>query len=811
MAQARHGIEDLQSRHYDVWCRMVLAPNDPALVALKSKLAKDIETLRQRQADAAKTAAELQKNLERRIAQLGLAVRLDLSSGQPFHEPDDPVLAIDGVPLNQLDATVTRHDLPHLKPVDLTVPDLGSGRPPLTTSTKAEEIANHLSGQALIAQLDAYKRNPDIEASAERPFTPLAAIWDAEVTPAPPDPDALLAPKPGTLTPTGATKTVEQTRYLYGVMTPLHNGTARVVATRAHTEHRETLRDAAKHLVELRIDGAHMSRHLLVPGLRIALPDPARLGNPAGAPGLSPDNTVQQSAPAIAPVDTGTPDNHSFALAATQSKLQSVRLIDGFGRGIRLQQAAQTESPPRLSHPARIAAGWLTAVNSAGSVADPHGWFAFNHVDHSLAVYDGDGLLLGALLPVTEIARGFIWSPPPGDPQSADFYARLLSQGTQTPDFSAIADPVLRDWITALMDLEQKDVTIFLDRMVAPAMLTHSHGDATGALISAPFALVSAKIAVEFPGLTPPASDLPVPQVYNRDLDEHPAIAKIGVRLGQVIQTPEKLVLAGDDGLVAARWDGRSGFARADFMDADDQPASNALHTDPLPVPVGGGAVATEAPTPGQIVQMLVDPGKPVRLRSGVLPDTHLQPAVGLIRRMQALGTAHFAVGPVLSRAPDAGKSTAAPRIPVPSDDYGKWSWHTRPDLRSWDSGTDLKDIPKAQPLFEGATRLSDGWLSLTSTPIRAFHCLSGQEVDPGSVVRLVWDVAGVRSVGVQALDADGNIDVLIPPNTPIFDVAPRIDLRIDTATEVALTVFDATGAKVAERRLQLIVKETDE
>jgi hypothetical protein len=473
-------------------------------------------------------------------------------------------------------------------------------------------------------------------------------------------------------------------------------------------------------------------------------------------------------------------------------------LVDGFGRGVAVPPAAlaqaRGELPPRLSNPARLTAGWRAADGAVGRVAEPHGWLLHGHLDRSLAVFSAEGAPLGSLLltldaPVVAGGRqGLLWQPAPGDPDAATYWSDLRAGREPGLRAGAIPDPVLGAWIADLLALSRDDAAGLMDGLVAAKTETAPPAEVQGgmdALASAPMALLTAEVAFAFAGLDPP-SGAPIPAAFAPGV-QGGVFGHAGLRPG---------ALGGcDDGLILARAAGSRGFVAPDGFVAAR--AATAIGADPVPVPLGGGTARAEGP--GAVLEMLVDPTRPVRLRCGLLPDTALAPPAGLGARLRRLRHLSFAAGPVLTDGD-------APRIPAPSDAFGAWSWRTRPDIRSWSAAAAPVPPDEARAAFDRPMRLADGWLTLQAPPISGFHCVEGPEAARGARITLVWDVRAAATVSLRALPEGGAARDLLEGD--VGDLPQRHRVRLDRDTTFVLTARDADGAPLQERSLPIRAKE---
>jgi hypothetical protein len=358
----------------------------------------------------------------------------------------------------------------------------------------------------------------------------------------------------------------------------------------------------------------------------------------------------------------------------------------------RLKQA------PRVVQPARLDMRLLDSEKDADEVgyaatANPIcGWLLPNHLDRSIAAYDPSGAALGELLVATDPkthAAKVAWLPAPGGGAPAD------PSGIESSHLSAM---LMALWAPTggIPPRDQPDALSALYASIDETLWTIEPGGGQGdqdlaALIGPPLALVRAELQFELYGH--PA--------YNQSwrdstLEQTACFTTVenDIRVGST-----ELV---DDGVVG-------------YYTGTDYTRFSASHV------AGPATPHVQAIAPGnylslpfdyptyskQQVTLLVDPRGSVHATTGILPIADLDIPAQFYEPALSRIAASFRIGPVLT-------SPAAPRMPVPADRRGTWSWITR--VTPGDTAADFATSPVIQAdqqarLADAPPHLVDGWL----------------------------------------------------------------------------------------------------
>jgi hypothetical protein len=362
------------------------------------------------------------------------------------------------------------------------------------------------------------------------------------------------------------------------------------------------------------------------------------------------------------------------------------------GADQRLKQA------PRVVQPSRLNIRMLDRESDAsevGIVADTDpvcGWLLPNHLDGSIAAYDPAGVALGELLVATDPASGdeqVRWLPAPGggapdDPSKIASTHLSAALGAFTAPNGGIPPA---DRPAALRALYASiDETLWT---IEPG---GGQGDQDlAALIGPPLALVRAELQLELFGQ--PA--------YNQSwrdtgLEQTAGIESIPLEIR--VGSTELL----DDGVVGY-WTGAE-YTRfsASHLAGPASPHVQAI------APGNYLSLPFDYPSYTKVaLTLLVDPRGSVHATTGVLPITKLViPAQFYEPALKAIA-ATFRVGPVLS-------DPALPRMPIPGDRRGRWSWvvRTTPGNDAGDFTTSSIVPADGTPrLADAPPHLVDGWL----------------------------------------------------------------------------------------------------
>ena len=366
---------------------------------------------------------------------------------------------------------------------------------------------------------------------------------------------------------------------------------------------------------------------------------------------------------------------------------------------------------PRLTQPARLRFDW-TEGEAAGPVA---GWVVVNWLEQAFGLYAADGRPVAVLqkrLGGASASSAFISVPVPGE--------------AVTPRPDRIEDPDLRYFHEWALGLSPRAGTLLFnlvgEAVEAADERVPEDDPAVSLLMGRPLALARADLGLDLMGL---------PQ-------SRPSLKQTDDGKSYEIET---------HGLEQVRWPVRLGGARlrndglVGFFDRTDV-ASGAFAVtqestrDALPEGFTRQDLrVTAAATKG--VLMLMDPQARVHATTGILPRRHIALPDEIERGAGRVRDVFFQTAPVLGFSADA-----VPAMPVPSDDFGEWSWAWRPDVST--TATDPNLIRAAERGgFTGSwPNIAEGWLKLRTTALRGLSLWTlepAKAVPSGSVVTLAW------------------------------------------------------------------------
>jgi hypothetical protein len=353
-------------------------------------------------------------------------------------------------------------------------------------------------------------------------------------------------------------------------------------------------------------------------------------------------------------------------------KITQLRLVDTFGQLMDLDTgqvnttARQTINsnpyllalPPRLVQPARINFRWLSAAqgeqesNDHPATTPVCGWVLANHLDGSLMIYDGDGMVLGS---INEFAR---WDPAPGDDNP------IAKESIPNPHLRKAVNYLCSLGATFLEDFI-RTIDSALENIEPENYAQHTE---LALLMGNPLALVRASLNLELQGL--PA----IRQTWNsfrqdlrrntRDTDRFDEVL-FPIRIGEYRQF--------NDGLVGY-WVEQDGELVDDLFYAPQsgriQDAHIKTHADD---PMTIYQTVNAAP---QTLMMLLDPRGVVHATSGVVPSKTISlPPDQYTEALRNIEIT-FLSTPILT---DAGKINLA----LPAEPGYRWSWLQR-DKSAW-------------------------------------------------------------------------------------------------------------------------------
>lgn len=515
----------------------------------------------------------------------------------------------------------------------------------------------------------------------------------------------------------------------------------------------------------------------------------------------------------LAEIDLLLPDREKpfLPLRAGALKLSRVWIVDAFGQTLKLDTEALAKPirprwlvddhdptrlllPPRLVQPARLRFDWVWAAygnpdedngiedNGLDAIVKSPvcGWVVPNYLDKSLTIYDPLGKPLGALQKILRKPQdggadnAYFWVPVPGDPAGVNFYQDLAAgRFNPVPDEDTEIPPnilpgPLADFVRFLLGASASTGSAFhtfVNELLGQKQGGKPEDDPLlSILVGRPLALVQASLKVEMDGppVRPQSSDASGTQG-----SKTPPFTKIPFKvwLGDWFDDNDGLVGAFDDGMTT-------------FYPTADASGNN------LPGMEFGGVwpvTATDATT----VTMLIDPQREVTARTGILPVKHVALPPAAAAAAAEIEATFFLAAPVLG-------ISEAPHMPVPSDDFGEWSWAVRPQVTMWNQYSEIARASQQANFSPHPQRLTEGWLYLRMNPvvILAFYAKEDvAEVPAGAKVTLAWRVQGADTL---TLALEGATEPIARWRRP--DLAKEYGVTILKKTTYVLTAMDAHG-----------------
>ena len=349
----------------------------------------------------------------------------------------------------------------------------------------------------------------------------------------------------------------------------------------------------------------------------------------------------------------------------------------------------------------------ITSTNNDNPVC---GWLLANHLDRSIDVYDGDGNLLGELMPPP-----FGWRPRPGKAGSTP----------QPAEPSDIKNEALKNVVSTIANQTEdvfNDFMQVIDETLWMSDPLGGHNDAfLSALIGRPLAIVQMQVSLELDGVTAKSQLLDdmltanstttdfTPVNYTADVEK----VEIPVRLGSL----------------QLRSDGVMGYFRNGTESADNiYPTFYSVHSDPtlsagdqfiktivdqkttpptyqgdLSVNTNGYEWPVTPPTP-ITVTMILDPLGKVHGDTGMIPTAVTELPDYTIKNLLNKLYVNFQTGPVLT-----DENTL--RLPKPAEKQGKWTWLQKVPSDWIDSSIVNADDSARFPL--NPPTIKEGWLQL--------------------------------------------------------------------------------------------------
>lgn len=371
---------------------------------------------------------------------------------------------------------------------------------------------------------------------------------------------------------------------------------------------------------------------------------------------------------------------------------------------------------PRFARNARLDFTWISseddtqAVEATAGTTPVCGWLLPNHLDKSLAVYDGEGLYLGEVLTVF-IAKGqdqITWIPAPGGPGTSPVVAPNTAPDIKNVHLSAIVTQLLAqdDGPTALaIFLDAIDETLWT---VQPSSAKSDRDIAT--IMGRPIAVTRVNVALDMRG------QALTNQAFYKTYEPDTADLLNDTGSLEMFSWPVRF------GSQAMRKDGTIGY-----FAGDDYAQFNTVHlptkdetiTTPYVKKIGTGnyvdlPLRAEAASDGaepfardgsKYLTLLLDPNGSVNAATGVLPSFEVKLDERFVDTAREAMAVTFRTGPLML-APDAV------RLPLPAVTSGDWSWLQPTGTQVGDWQTDPIVPADMVPRLQGAAPiLRDGWL----------------------------------------------------------------------------------------------------
>ncbi len=447
------------------------------------------------------------------------------------------------------------------------------------------------------------------------------------------------------------------------------------------------------------------------------------------------------------------PDKPFFPIRAGHLKLTKLSIVDAFGQTVEIPitqlirasslmpmpqpQGTGAEEfvqlSPRFAQPLRLRFDWVPAENPPGTypVNSPVcGWVIPNHLDHNLMFYDANGSPLGVLQKILWLtaaggtggvsdqdAKAFFWVPMPG--------------ASQRPE--TIHNPELRDFVQFLekMDADTGDAfwNLLDDALAKTDPGEPEHDPLLSILLGRPLALTRASLKLELDGL--PATDQNMQKIGKNDTGGFTR-AKFPVCLGDAANDR--------DGLIGFFIHDSNAGVSAPFYAAAGATVLPGLPGLPVSevIEYKDSHDFLDCETPVALT-LLMDPRAMVHLTTGILPKRSVELPSRVSSAAKSAKEAFFQVAPLISPGGDVS-------MPIPSDDFGKWSWAYRPQVTMWKEADTITATSDRAGFHPSPQELSEGWLKLKMNPVAilSFWVKEGTlEVSMNTNVTLAWVLQG--------------------------------------------------------------------
>jgi hypothetical protein len=192
---------------------------------------------------------------------------------------------------------------------------------------------------------------------------------------------------------------------------------------------------------------------------------------------------------------------------------------------------------------------------------------------------------------------------------------------------------------------------------------------------------------------------------------------------------------------------------------------------------------------------LLMDPRAMVHLTTGILPKRSIELPSRVSSAAKAAKEAFFQVAPLISPGGDVS-------MPLPSDDFGKWSWAYRPKVTMWKEAEEITATSDRAGFHPTPQQISEGWLKLKINPVAilGFWVKEGMlEVPMNTNVTLAWMLQG--GDGLRLLENENDREPIKVWNSPPLPEQFRVQVKADTTYRLILLNKDNSRA---EKRLTI-------
>jgi hypothetical protein len=543
--------------------------------------------------------------------------------------------------------------------------------------------------------------------------------------------------------------------------------------------------------------------------MRDQIPQPRPINPFFSQPGAEVKDPIGDLIAGLTHLVSPDPEKPFCPVRAGHLRVTRLWIVDAFGQTVEVpvSQLAQlvrasslkpqvagvedlAQFPPRFAQPLRLRFDWAAAVNPPGTFplnSPVCGWVIPNHLDHNLLFYDGSGAPLGVLQKILRLtgeggtggvpdqtAKAFFWVPMPG-----------TSHRPET-----IHNPELKFFVQFLegmgADIGDAFWNVLDDALAKTDPGEPEHDPLLSVLLGRPLALARASFQLELEGL--PATNQRLEKIGQYDTGDVTRL-KFPVCLGDAANDR--------DGLIGFfLHDSKAGVARPFFA------AAGATRLPGLPV---SGVIeykdcheVLDCETPVTLT-LLMDPRAKVHLTTGILPKRSIELPSRVSSAAKSAKEAFFQVAPLISPGGDVS-------MPLPSDDFGKWSWAYRPQVTMWKEADAITAISDRAGFHPRPQQISEGWLKLKMNPVAilSFWVREGMlEVPMNTNVTLAWILQGGDRL---RLLANGNeaepLKAWATPHLP-----EQYKLQVKATTTFTLILEDKDNNR-SEKRLTVRLEE---